>query len=321
MNNTERKNALVKMLGRHLYRDYEISAYVLVDHRVHEPFKQPLLDEWVCESFIVPVQTTSCSKEQLPRLIRLNPKAPELLDESVSLMLSEQGDPQAEALRGFAIGGWLFTRATGEALARHLARCMGRTVYETDKWKFFCWQDRRVMEWMWPSLTSVQQQALMGPITEWWTLDRRSELTLYQSACLDDTSDKQASRFVLDTKQIVHAKRCQLIQTVIRGWRMFSAELPADYLRTVDRIVNTAIEQGAKNSQDITLLAAYALQLHPDLLLHPTIRTMIHQATRQSVSLTTLLGTIKSPHEWAVIQHELKSCNFDRDKTIGEARA
>lgn len=310
MNNSSQKALLIRTLSKHLHGDEQLSAYVLVDPILRAPFEQELLDDLSCEVFIVPAKSHSLEQGQEPRLIRLGPKAMELLEESISRMLEEQSDPQSEVARGFAMGGWLLTTASGSSLARHLAFCMRRTLYLKDTWKLFRWQDRRVMEWMWPALTLRQQGALLGPITQWWTLDRRDQLCVYSVVPSDDASAITSAGVVLSVEQRRHAERCELIQTVIRGWRSFSSGLPADYLRTVDQIVSMALEQGVESQQDVVLLAAYALQVHPQLLAHPQVLTMIDQAKDQVSPLSTLLGTVKDPQGWHAIRSDLESGNF-----------
>ncbi|WP_017129774.1 DUF4123 domain-containing protein [Pseudomonas agarici] len=308
------KETLIRTLSHHLHGDGQLTAYLLIDPLRREPFQKEQLVEWVCDVFAVPVKSPSLKEGQQPRLIKLTPKAIELLDQSVSLMLEEQADPLSESAQGFAIGGWLLTQATGESLARHLAACVQRTLYVTDQWKYFRWQDRRVMEWMWPSLTVFQQNALLGPIAQWWTLDRRDQLRMYQPD--PATEVPLASKFglFLDKQQRLHAHRCALIQTIIRGWLKCSPELPADYLRRVDRIVGRAIELGIEDPRDTALLAVHALQIHPNLLTHSKISALVDQANTQPDALAHLIGSV-SDSEWCAIQQALGSDYLNPEHT------
>lgn len=308
MSSSGQKQLLTRTLSEHLYGDERLSAYVLVDPMVREPFEKGLLEDVSGEVFIVPIKSPSLEERQQPRLIRLDPKVAELLDESVSRMLEEQSNPKSEMTRGFTLGGWLLTPVSGLSVAKHLAFCMRRTLYLKDRWKFFRWQDRRVMEWMWPELTLRQQYALLGPVTQWWTLDRRDQLCVYSAVSPDDVSIKTRPGIVLNAQQIRHAQRCELSQTVIRGWRMFSPGLPAEYRQTVDKIISMALEQGVQSQQDILLLAAYTLQIHTELLAHPKVKALIDKASKQPGSLDHLVGSV-SDSEWRLIQYELDGCN------------
>lgn len=308
MSSLGQKELLTRTLSEHLYGDKQLSAYVLVDPMLREPFEKDLLDDVSCDVFIVPIKSPSLEERQQPRLIRLNPKVVELLDESVSRMLEEQSDPQSEVTHGFAMGGWLLTSVSGSSVAKHLAFCMRRTLYLNDRWNFFRWQDRRVMEWMWPELTLRQQCALLGPITQWWTLDRRDQLCVYSAVPQNDASIQTRPGNVLNAQQNRHAQRCELSQTVIRGWGMFSPGLPADYCRTVDKIISMALEQGVQSQQDIVLLAAYTLQIHKELLTHPKVRALIDQANQQPGSLDRLIRSVRDS-EWSLIQFELDGCH------------
>ena len=304
MSSSDQKELLVRTLSKHLYADEQLSAYVLVDPILREPFEKEWLDDLSCEVFTIHTQSPSLEERQQPRLIRLNPKVAELLDESVSRTLEEQSDPQSELTRGFAMGGWLLTTVSGSSLAKHLALCMRRTLYLKDKWSFFRWQDRRVMEWMWPQLTLRQQCALLGPITQWWALDRRDQLCVYSAVPSDDASIRTRPGIILNAQQGRHAQCCELSQAVIRGWRMFCPRLPTDSHQTADKIISMALEQGVQSQQDIVLLAAYILQVHTELLTHPKVKAMIYQANQQPGSLDRLIRSV-SDSEWSLIQYEL----------------
>lgn len=64
----------------------------------------------------------------------------------------------------------LFSKSGPQTVSRHLA-CLGdQGVEGTTTRRLFRYQDARVMQRVWPTLTSAQQRCWLGPVDQWWTL-------------------------------------------------------------------------------------------------------------------------------------------------------
>ncbi|MGJ7605067.1 DUF4123 domain-containing protein [Variovorax sp. LT1R20] len=292
---------LVRQLGETLQADDMLSAYVLVDPMLREPFSEDLPQAESRDVWTIPVHHPLLKPEQRPRLIHLHPHDTHLLEASLALALSEQADPDTEGEQGFALGGWLLCAAPADALVRHLARCMNGGLSNEATPRLIRWADRRVMEWMWPALTPNQQAGLLGPMQCWCSLDRCGRLMRYEIApgvVLESPS--------FSAGQWAHAGSNEAVQDLLRGWLRFAGALPEDYLQQASEVARTVISAGLSNRQDRVLLGAYVLQIHPRLITHPIVHSAIARALRGEVTLAQALDDIPDPEGWNAIRDELE---------------
>lgn len=294
---------IIKELGEHLQGDSDTKAFLLVDPSLREPFPAEWAPVASAASWTVPARHPGLSKDQLPRLIQLENRNVALLQASVIAACSELADPEEENQAGFCIGGWLLTgqAVDGAVLADHLARCMRVTSSVRPRSMLLRWPDRRVLEWMWPVLSEDQRNRLIGPLITWSTLDRRSYVHHYRAT----GSSAVAPSIVLESNQLAHAERSAIAQDLIRGWQSFADDLPADYLHQVAQAVTASCGTGLKNRQDLALLGAYILQLHPRLTAHPRVREAMEVARAGNETLATALGAIPDPEGWDAIRDDL----------------
>lgn len=291
---------LARQLGESLQQDETLSAYVLIDPILREPFTDDWLEAESRHTWPVPVRHPLLKEGQLPRLIHLHPHDTRLLEASLAQAVDEQADPDSERMQGFAFGGWLLTAAPADALVRHLARVMQGGFWGQPSSQLIRWADRRVMQWMWPVLTPAQQASLLGPVQHWWSLDRCAQLVLFQSVA---SPDPEAVRFSAD--QWRHALKSETVHDLLRGWQRFADVLPADHLQQASRAADAVVAAGVLNRQDRVLLGAYVLQVHPDLTTHPTVRRAIERAIEGDASLAEALDDIPDPQGWDAIRAEL----------------
>ncbi|MES2248259.1 MAG: DUF4123 domain-containing protein [Pseudomonadota bacterium] len=291
---------LARQLGESLQEDETLSAYVLIDPMLREPFPAEWLEAESRQTWPVPVHHPLLKDKQLPRLIHLHPHDTRLLEASLAQAADEQADPDSERTQGFALGGWLLTAAPVDALVRHLARVMQGGFWGQRSSQLIRWADRRVMQWMWPVLTPVQQASLLGPVQRWYSLDRCTQLVLFQS---DASPDPASARF--STAQWNHALKSETVHDLLRGWQRFAGVLPVDHLQQASRAADAVIAAGVVNRQDRVLLGAYVLQIHPELTTHPTVRTAIARAIGGDASLAEALDDIPDPQGWDAIRAEL----------------
>lgn len=66
--------------------------------------------------------------------------------------------------------GLLLSRASGHAIAAHLLRLGFQMRGKEEAARLFRYHDPRVMQRVWSHLSTVQQNAWMGPIDTWWSL-------------------------------------------------------------------------------------------------------------------------------------------------------
>jgi hypothetical protein len=294
---------LVQSLSERLQGDERLSSYILVDPLLREPWDGELLRESLCVEYNIGLGGLPVREDQHPRLIKWRPQAVEVMRTSLALAFEEQNDPRAEATQGFAIGGWLLTAAAPEELCRHLARAM--QLYRPGQGlRYFRWADRRVSEWMWPALDAAQRQALLGPITEWWQLDRCDALTCFSNG--DASSNGVGGAPLrLTQNQWEWADEGATVQDLLRGWRGFTDALPGHYLKMAGDAVSASQALGLRSTADIVLMAAYVIQIHPDLCTHRRVRRMVQGALADGASISQALSTIPDA-QWDEIRMELE---------------
>ncbi|MEO7066806.1 MAG: DUF4123 domain-containing protein [Rhodanobacter sp.] len=252
---------------------------------------------------IVPLARKDIPTERYPHLVSVRSHDVERLRASIDWALEEQSDSDFEQQNGFVIGGWLASDAPPTALVRHLAMCMTQRPAGQGR-KYFRWADRRVMTWMWQSMDSTARTALLGPVTTWWTLDRTGELVEHS------TSDALVSSALHPTWRITdidweRARNCEPVQALLRGWQRFAPNLPRDYLDRATRAVNSARSLGLTDMADLVLVAAYVIQIHPNLCSHPLMQTQVRNARIQNESVADALGKIPDPEGWDRMREEL----------------
>lgn len=293
--------SLIKQLGEYLQRDLSMRALLLLDPSLRDVFP----DDWApfasASKWIIPIKHPALREDQMPLLVELEGRNSALLQASVIAACAEQSSAQDENEGGFAIRGWLLAQRgiDAETVARHLAACMRVASIAAGTARMLRLQDRRVFEWMWPALSDSQQAALLGPLVSWIVLDRTSQLRSYEVE-----PGSSSSEFLLELWQIEHAQQSVVAQDLLRGWAAF-AELPAGYLERVTRTVEMLSTTGLKQRQDLTLLGAYILQVHPRLTAHPRIRSAIEDAVEGRSGLSNALGLIPDPAGWDSIRDEL----------------
>ncbi|WP_140727919.1 DUF4123 domain-containing protein [Pseudomonas sp. Hp2] len=294
---------IIKELGQHLQQDPGTQAFLLIDPLLREPFPIDWEPVASAPSWRLPVRHPGIGDEQQPRLIQLEARNVALLEASVIAACKEQQSGQEEAQEGFCIGGWLLAgnAVEGASLASHLASCMRTSVAKTREAKLFRWPDRRVLEWMWPILGEEQRISLLGPLMDWINIDRRSRLQNFRVP--NSLADVQEIR--LDPAQLQHAERGVIAQDLLRGWGTFVDQLPSDYLHQVTGAVASVCQTGLQNRQDLTLLGAYVLQVHPRLTSHPKVRAAVAQVRQGFETLSEALERIPDPEGWDAIREDL----------------
>ncbi|KRE89285.1 hypothetical protein ASG87_02775 [Frateuria sp. Soil773] len=290
------------LLSGHLQEDERLRAYILIDPILREPLDASLLEAERCEVTPVPLNHPGLDEGQRPCLVHWRPQAVHVLADSLRVAHDEQADAELEASEGFALGGWLLSSEDAAVVASHLARVM-RLPRPGHRRRYFRWADRRVMEWMWGGLSGEQRARLLGPIEQWWSLDRRGTLVCHAAGQI---TEQPAQALTLGQAQWERADQGELVQALVRGWMSFEPELPEDYLQRAGDAVFQALRLGLSDAKDVVLLGAYTLQIHPWLCAHPKVAGLVATAARERADLSGLLDTVTDP-EWDAIRSELQA--------------
>lgn len=296
---------MTRTLAKRLHADESVSAYVLVDRMLRDPFPADWLLEQGCEVVSLPVQHPLLEDAQRPCLIHLRPSDVRLLEAGVVMALSEQQEPETEREQGFSMGGWLLSQAPAQALASHLAQRMQGFGTPAPKGKLIRWFDRRVMECMWPVLTQAQRANLLGPVLHWYSIDRRNEYVIYSRPTIE-----AAAPLVFTGAQRRHAQDNEAVQDLLRGWQSIASRLPLDYPAQAAHAVRAAAELGGEwgldNRQDRVLLGIYILQVHPQITSHPALIAAVRRVRDEGLTLTEALSEIPDPEGWDSMRTDLQ---------------
>ncbi|WP_244191299.1 DUF4123 domain-containing protein [Ralstonia insidiosa] len=291
---------LLRTLGESLHADDEESAYLLLDPMLREPLERDFVLGSGCEIFPLEMASVRLSKHQIPYLIRLSAAAVHILRVSLEVALQEQANLDVESNEGFAVGGWLRSAVEPRLLAKHLARCMTPAGMPPGA-RYLRLADRRVFELAWSVSDLPQRQEWLGPISQWWTLDRRNSLVPHAA---NQPLAWQLGYLRLAPEQWRHLRNCELVQQLLRGWQRFQPALPPDYLKQAANAIEAAQSLELEQAADIVLLAAYVLQIHPRLCQHPRVVELVKSALKQPPNLAQRLSELPDD-AWDAIRQEL----------------
>lgn len=126
----------------------------------------------------LPIEHDAFPEHHRPYLLALDPSASHFdtwLAESVRVALSDRRPDAMARGPGQRIGGWLATSASAEDLAQHLSR----HVLQTNDRGATCalrFYDSRAFALLWPMLSLMQRETLLGPVKVWHAFDAGARL-------------------------------------------------------------------------------------------------------------------------------------------------
>lgn len=300
-------DVVMQSLSETLQADDALRAYILVNPFWGNPMDAAVVAMEGCATYTIPLKSSlsrepDVGEDTYPRLIAWRPQAVATMHQSLIAAIREQTPPAQE--RAFAIGGWLLSTQQPEVLVRHFQRVMmaglpGEVVYAR-------WGDRRLLEWMWPALDNEQRSRLLGPIHAWWTLDRAGRLVERRKpegfADPSTTMNFRARNLARRWYRFRHA------QQLIRGWLELCDQPDPEYLDHVSALMDDAATLDIIHIQELSLLCAYAAQVHPRIARHPRLGQLIQQARAMPLTLHEALETMPDPEGWNTLRHELDHC-------------
>jgi hypothetical protein len=298
----------LQQLGEALQADDRLHAYILIDPLWDDPMDMELVAMEGCSVSTIPTKgpgLVDYGEATYPRLIAWRPQAVDTLRASLHAALREQAPPTHENLKAFAMGGWLLSAENAATVARHLSRSYS---VHLKTWTSARWGDRRLLEWMWPVMEPIQQAALLGPVVAWWALNRHGNLVVR-------TPPEGVERGTLpllleEPVQLRQWQRFQHSQQLIRAWCQLTREVDSPYMKRVSELMDDALPFGITNLQDLTLLCAYAAQVHPRIARHPAFVQKVMKAKEAGLSLAEALENIPDPEGWNAMREELNQSQW-----------
>ena len=283
------------------------SLFVLIDRSLPPAIDVEILVGRCCRSYVLPVFHAAFSEDaRKPILFEIRAEDVDLISLTVDAAFEEQSDSAKESISGVSISGWLEIDCPPSTAGEHIAKSMMMRRRSDKVGRIARLTDRRVFEFIWEMLSSQQKTDLLGPIPVWHTLDRCGSIRSHRTQAGDRNSTLRR-RLVFGEAQWDRLDQCQRYQQMIRGWKHFSKELPPDYFQKIYAVLDSMINLGLRGDQDYILLGAYALQIHPLLVTHPTVRDLIKRSLVGGLPLAGLLADVKDPEGWDEIRRELES--------------
>jgi len=246
----------LQTLHRLLYASADARCLLWVNPAQGDPFADdPLVQERMVR---VPLSHPRFDVRFAPYLVPLalaRYADAEVFARSVQLAWDAWQLDSLKLANGQAIAGWVVLQDAPEALASHWAR---NCHVHMDKGlsKLLRFHDPGVREWLWPSLSAIQQSQLLGPAERLVSINREQQLMFHERP---SAVPAEAGRLLLDREQwaqiddyaILHAAWLQLDRQVLPLPRIFDA-------------LRQATRYGIQDPPDRMLFALHAMQIGHD---------------------------------------------------------
>lgn len=203
----------------------------------------------------------------------------DLFSSSVELAWKSWSTEYLNAMLGQPICGWVRSESNAGAVARHWGtRCHLHMVRRQARLCRF--QDPGVREWLWPTLSEIQQRAMLGPASEIMAIGRAQQLVHHTShyasglACSSEIRQldsfpslqlEQATWDRLDDYASVHAAWLTWRNSGDRD--AVEAQSPG-WERSILHALAQAGKLGVRDALDRELFALHALQSGPGFYRH-----------------------------------------------------
>lgn len=267
-------------LQNYFQRNREMQCLVIVDPQpsdLPEPKGRHTLTE--LPRTVIPVAHEAFPESERPYLLTLNPRLPQFgawLAESVRVALADRRPDVIARVPGQRIGGWLATPASVSAdeVAAHLSR----QVLQVDDRGKTCalrFYDSRALALLWPVLTLMQKETLLGPVKAWHAFDAGARLAAYSGLY-----PKMLDELSMKPQQWSAIRRHGLINRALALHIASTGHQPE--AETVDVAVAAAAraEQYELVERDDKLaFIGHALSWHPYFDAHPRVREVLRQVS------------------------------------------
>lgn len=174
---------------------------------------------------------------------------------------------------GQRVGGWLASYSSLDAVAAHWSRL----VLQHDDNERACvlrFYDSRALALLWPVLSEVQQQAMLGPVRAWHVLDAGARPSVHLAS-----SDSWAN-FMLSAAQWQEIRRHGLVNRALALHAQACGRQPGP--GEIDTAVAAAARTdryGLTDLDDWLAFIGHALAWHPQFDLHPKVLQLLsHKA-------------------------------------------
>lgn len=253
----------------------------------------------------VPVAPDYLTDDFFPWLIPLNlglPDDVQILDESVRLALHEINPQKIKRGEGRLISGWLASNSSIDKIALHL----GKSALQCNDGKniLLRYYDPAVAPLLWNVLDNWQQRRLLGPVTNWFSIDGDGQIikraTIGQQVLQLSHSISLSPEEWESIKMIaiVNAILCEYRLTHINKSRLDELTVMKNVLPALRR----AGEYSFQSKGDLIAYGMHALTISPEFDRHPHIsRLLVSQRSKKNASYLNAVASV-SESDWEKIR-------------------
>lgn len=252
------------------------------------------------EKIIVPVAPDYLTDEFCPWLIPLDlllPESLKILEESINQALYEIEPERIKKGNGRLISGWIASNASPEETALHLGK--NAIQKNNNKKTLLRYYDPAVATLLWSILDSWQQQRLLGPVINWYSIDGDGQLIKRKG--LEQQLLQMSHSISLSPDNWRHIEIITIINFVLREYRlnnMKSTRLSeAQVFKTVLPALTRALDYPFQNRDDLIAYGMHALTVSPEFDLHSDIsRLLKFQRVNKFPSYREAISTVSETH-------------------------
>jgi len=209
--------------------------------------------------------------EHRPYLMQLDVTTPEglaLLTQSVRLAYEDRRPASMAAGLGQRIGGWLASFAALHDVAAHCSR-HALQYDEAGRPCVLRFYDARALSLIWPTLTTTQQQALLGPVKIWHALDACAKPHAYRADGLRADLALTAAQW-----QEIHRHGLVNRALALHGLAINRQPEPAE-VDAAQAAAARADHYGLHDRDDRIAFVGHALAWHPQFDSHPKVAQLL----------------------------------------------
>lgn len=240
------------------------------------------------------------------------------LQSCIAEALVERAPESVNAGNGRRIAAFLMADAPIERVAQHLGQSLvhrAPSASGSHVWTQLHFYDPAVMWWLWPTLTGVQRQQLLGPIHAWCLLD---PIGAWQTLDCSQRDDAQVSAtLLLDEKQWPDVRGIAALNAALRdclgaGAGPSAASL-ALYQRTAFDALRRAHRHGWHAARDQSAFVLKALTVSPLFDQHPKVQALL-AARHADASFQRLIDELGDA-DWQRIRADMQGSQSPCDST------
>ena len=258
------RQALLDQIQRLTAPGQQHQCLLWIDPAQGDPFAgNPLVDALRVR---VPIRHPRFEPSRAPYLVPLDllrSADADLFEESVDLAWLSWSTEYLQARRGQPVSGWVTTGISAKAVAAHWARKCHLHLYARQA-KLLRFQDPGVREWLWPTLSRTQQQAMLGPAAALHAIGRGRRL-IGQHCVRETPSLNEYPALQLNKAQWDEVGDYATVHSAWLSWRSFTlGEVDlrgSEWERPILGALSEATRLGVRDTSDRELFALHALQL------------------------------------------------------------